>query len=461
MKILNSQKWEVTQMGDRIRVLTIVVAVLLLGSFGLYQESFAITADEINEKIKINDSVSRPTFGIDHYDSTGIVDNGFRFNGNTFSITDNYHTPFAKQSVKLGEVNSFEAKVYVEKKLKVQEFLFGIPQKGEAHLAELGIEVWYGLFGEIQDIKVIQKTNVIDIDSLTVTHEKAKCLSSDTEDKCDTTKVSVVFLEPLKDKVMAIKAIDYKNRYQITYLNEGFDISGASLNPMATKMYASTAKYEGLIPVTQTEKYSKFWTAEDGRIFEKNNFDSFQQINQSFERFQDTGEPRTRLHSGFAGVMAYEHERAIAVFDSSELISELPESFEYSFPESKERIYKELKEKIAYEHMRATGVFDSSELISELPDYVPYSPPKISEKIDKEMKEKMLEQEKIAQSILNKNTNQLPYTTQDDDNKQDQQGMNTDKQDDKQDDDPQANDILNDFSLCLVEGSVFNCLNRL
>jgi len=133
-------------MGEKIRVLSIIVAVLLLGSFGLYQESFAITADEINEKIKINESVTRPTFGISNENNKKIVDKGFVFNDKAFSITDNFHTPFANQPVKLGEVNSFEAKVFAERNLKVQEFLFGIPQKGEAHLAELGIEVWYGFF---------------------------------------------------------------------------------------------------------------------------------------------------------------------------------------------------------------------------------------------------------------------------------------------------------------------------
>jgi len=348
-------------LGIEIRVLSLVVTGLLLGSFGFYQESFAITADEINEKIKINESVTRPTFGISHENNKKIVDNGFVFNDKAFSITDNFHTPFAEQPVKLGEVNSFEAKVYAERNLKVQEFLFGIPQKGEAHLAELGIEVWYDFFGEIQDIKVIQKTNVIDIESLTVTHEKVKCLSSDTENKCDVTKVSVIFLEPLKDKVVSIKAIDYQNRYQITYLNDGFDISGTSLNPI-TMMIISPAKYEGLIPVTQTEKYSKFWTAEDGRMFEKNNFGSFKEINQSFERFQDTGEPKTRVHSGFGGIIAQEQERATAVFDSSELISELPESFEYSFPESNERIDKEMKEKMLEQEKECLKYLDSMDI---------------------------------------------------------------------------------------------------
>ncbi len=344
-------------MGDRIRVLSVVVAFLMLGSFGLYHESFAITAEEINEKIQINESNTRPTFGLSHDNDKKIVDAGFSFNNQTFTITNNFHTPFAEMPVNLGELNSFEAKVYAEQGIKVQEFLFGIPQKGDAHLAELGVEVWFGLFGEIQDIKVIQKSNVIDIDSITATHQKTNCLSSDADENCIVTTVSMIFLEPLRDKVMAIKAIDFKNRYQITYLNEGFDVSGQSLNAMNTMMIPSPERYEGLIPLTQTEKYSLHWTAEDGRIFERNDSGSFSQINQSFERFQDMGDPRTRVHSGFGGVIAYEQERA-------------------------------------------TAIFDASEFISELPDYIPYSEAKISERIDKEMKEKMLEEEKICLKYL-------------------------------------------------------------
>ncbi len=344
-------------MGDEIKVLSIVVAVLLLGSFGIYQESFAISIDEINEKIQINESNTRPTFGLSHDNNIKIVDEGFSFNNQTFAITNNFHTPFAEMPVNIGELNSFEAKVYAEQGVKVQEFLFGIPQKGDAHLAELGVEVWFGLFGEIQDIKVIQKSNVIDIDSITATQQKTNCLSSDVDEDCIVTTVSMIFLEPLRDKVMAIKAIDFKNRYQITYLNEGFDVSGQSLNAMNTMMIPSPERYEGLIPLTQTEKYSIHWTAEDGRIFERNDSGSFSQINQSFERFQDAGEPRTRLHSGFGGVIAYEQERA-------------------------------------------TDIFDASEFISELPDYIPYSEPKISERMSQEMKDKMLEEEKKCLKYL-------------------------------------------------------------
>jgi len=263
---------------------------------------------------------TRPTFGVSHETNDEIiVDNGFRFNQQSFEIVDNHHTPFEEQSIELGTVNTFAAKVYADKTLKVQEFLFGVPQVGLGHLAEMRVEVWYDFDGQIQDVKVDQKSEIIDRSSLIITHQKTKCQEKDTEEKCDITFMSAVFLEPLKDKVMAIKAMDFKLRDQTTYLNEGFDISGDSLNPLPTKMIPSSVKGEGLIKVTQTEKYSDYWITDDGRMFEMNSFGSFKQVNQKFERFQDSGEAKTRLHSDFANKIKLEAERALNVFDASQL----------------------------------------------------------------------------------------------------------------------------------------------
>jgi hypothetical protein len=122
------------------------------------------------------------------------------------------------------------------------------------------------------------------------------------------------------------------------YLNEGIDVYGKSLNPMKSLVIPSPKKNEGPIMVTQTEKYSILWTTEDGRIFERNTFGSFKQINQSFERFQDLGKPLTRNHSEFGKVMENERLRLIKIFNATNLISELPGSFAYSFPEEHERI---------------------------------------------------------------------------------------------------------------------------
>ena len=304
-------------------------------------EGFELVGDqciEIQQPITLNEENdggsnswdTRPTFGISHETRDEIiVDNGFRFNDQSFAIVDNHHTPFTEQFIELGTVNSFAAKVYADKNLKVQEFLFGVPQVGLGHLAEMRVEVWFDYDGEITDVKVNQKTEIIDRSSLIITHQKSKCQESDIEEKCDTTFMSAVFLEPLKDKVMAIKAMDFKLRDQTTYLNEGFDISGDSLNPLPTKMIPSNVKGEGLVKVTQTEKYSDYWASEDGRVFEMNSFGSFNQVNQEFHRFQDSGDAKTRLHSDFANKIKLEAEKATGIFDASQL------SYDCNFVECK------------------------------------------------------------------------------------------------------------------------------
>ena len=109
------------------------------------------------------------------------------------------------------------------------------------------MEVWYDIDGEIDKVVVVQKSDVIDADTVSVSHEKTKCLATAAEAKCDTTTVSMTFLEPLMDKVMAIKAIDWKLRDQRTFLNEGFDVSGESLNPMLSNMIPSSLRDEGQI----------------------------------------------------------------------------------------------------------------------------------------------------------------------------------------------------------------------
>jgi len=285
---------------------------------------------------------TKPTFGLDHNTFRPLVDGGFSFNGVSHDITDNWWTPFAEQKVKIGSTNTFTAKAYADKQLRVQEFLFGIPEVGYAHNAELGVEVVYDYSGEIEMINVVQKTDVIDIDSIKVVHTKSKCQSDDTVERCDTTRLSMKFLEPLKDKIMAIKGVDFKGRVHITYLNEGFDISGNSLNPMNTMMIPSTEKYEGLVEVTQTAKYSDIWTTQDDREFEMNTSGSFAQINQSFERHIDTG-AFNRMHSEFADYKETQADNAI-----TQLLEYCPtcltsyadfkDSWAYEYPEPVDRL---------------------------------------------------------------------------------------------------------------------------
>ena len=336
---------------DRTQSGTYDIVVVVFDEIGGYDyKEFTITVTNKSSGGGSDDNAhkTRPTFGLDHNTFKQIVDDGFTFNAKSFQIIDNFHTPFEAQTVKIGTTNTFSAKVYADKGLQVQEFLFGIPQVGAADKAELGIEVFYNYTGGVEEIKVIQDTPIVDVDSLIVTHQKSKCQSSDTEEKCDTTYLSMRFLEPLQDDVMAIKAIDYQNRYQITYLNDGFDISGDSLNPMNTKYIASPERYEGLVEITQTAKYSNLWESEDGKLFESNDHESFKWINQSFERHADSGVMKNRSHSEFSAYKQAQIDSAIQELlsicpDCLDSFADFEDSFAYELPETYASKYNDPK----------------------------------------------------------------------------------------------------------------------
>jgi hypothetical protein len=356
---------------DRFIIFLIFVLVV---SFSLIPTTYAwhtpsnLPKSIVNVSTESNNSnnsdldgyLSRPTFGLSHENNQKIVDYGFKLNEKKFSLNDNFHTPFSKQSINVGERNTFEATVFSEKGLRVQEFLFGIPEVGEAHNAELGVEVWLNYEGNIEEIKAIQETDVIDADQIFATHEKVKCRSNSSEKNCDSIRISLMFLEPLKYKTMAIKAIDFKNRYQITYLNEGIDVSGKSLNPMQTKTIPSPTRDERPIEITQIKKYGILWTSEDGRVFERNSFGSFRQLIDSFERFQDSGEPRHRHHSEFGKLLEYEEYRSFNLFNATNLESKLPDAFAYSFPEKNQRIDEEVKAKMLEQERMAKKIIEKS-----------------------------------------------------------------------------------------------------
>lgn len=344
-------------MGKRVATIT-----LFLIFMSIVTNVIPAQAEYYSEEVKepLFQEYTRPTFGIDYETNRQLVDGGFKINNQTFDITNNFHTPFALYNIEIGNLTSFETILYAPKGLQVQEFLFGIPNAGQAHLAEIGIEIWYDLEGEITNYKVVQRTNVVDENQIFLNHDKVKCNKEDENLDCDHTQLSLVFLEPLKDKVMAIKAIDFKKRYQITYLNEGVNLSGEQISPNLVKLIPSTKKYEGLIPVTQIEKYSSRWVSEDGRIFEQNSFGSFNQVDLKFERFQDEGDPKTRLHSGFAKLITNEQTRAQQIFDSRQIISELPGSFTIDMPIG-ERITKEIKETMLEQEQIAKKIIEDSD----------------------------------------------------------------------------------------------------
>ncbi len=259
-----------------------------------------------------------------------LVKNGITVNNKKFDITDNWWTPFERQYLKTSSTNTFSVKTYAQNNgLLVQELAFGIPRVGDYNNAEVLVEVWYNYDKTIKQVKVIQDTDVIDESTLSVTTNQVSCDGG--ERQCYQTNFVILFNEPLKDDVFAVKAIDMSRRTMSpTYLNDGVNVSGENLNPLPTRNIIGTEKYEGLITVTQMEKYSNLWIADDGRIFEFfGDSDSYRLTNPTYEMT-----PTPRVSDSLKN---WTVKNAVSVFDSSELQSELPDSFTYEYPETDSR----------------------------------------------------------------------------------------------------------------------------
>jgi len=342
--------------------------------------SYDVLPDSCKNKLSDGGSNSnkhktRPTFGINHQTFTQQVEGGFSFNGIPHDITDNFHTPFAEQEVKVGQTNSFTTKVFADKKLQVVEFLFGIPVIGMAHNAELGIEIHYNYDGDIEKVIVVQKSKIIDVDSVKVSTSESKCSTDDKIPRCVTTHLSMKFLEPLQHKIMAIKAIDYKKRVQTTYLNEGFDITGNPLTPPQTDYMPSGRdglvqmvrfdKFENLWTISDeidVEKFGNLWVSPNAIIYTRNDVGSWFRLSpqNTVEQNDSAGNVMTRLHSEFSTYKAYQADEAQITLDELCMhckdtpFDKIPTPFESKLDDPK------IQSLLVFENKRAHEYLDKS-----------------------------------------------------------------------------------------------------
>lgn len=269
-----------------------------------------------------NKHKTAPTSGLDWNTHRQIVTDGFRINDFIVTIDDNWWTDFPEQRILLMMPNEFEIKTYAQNGgLLVQELCFGLAEVGLTNTAEVCLEAWYDYQQNIVELKIIQETDVIDVDQVYATTSEKKCTESG-DMKCTSTLFSnVKFKESMRYNVMAIKSIDQSRRSMMpTSLNDGIDLIGVSINPKPTITIPGIEKYEGLITITQTEKYSNLWISDDGRIFDVNSSGSASIVDKDYTRHRDIDAfYMDRNHSEFDKLIAWTQQNAINVFDSSKL----------------------------------------------------------------------------------------------------------------------------------------------
>ena len=352
-----------------------------------------------------NKHLQRPTFGLSHHTYQQLVQDGFTVNNISYTITDNWHTDFEKQIITTGEENIFSAKLYAPYELQSLEFMFGIPEVGYAHKAEAAVEVWLNRVLEVEEIKVVQKDNLINEETVTASAETVPCTDSDTVNYCYAVKISASFNEAPINEVFALKAMDFTRRVHTTHFNDGFAVVGESLNPPKTALVTSEQKGMGLIQLIQVDKKNDLWVDENGYQWTKNKFDTWSQITKpEFQRHQDEiSTVMTTHNSNFAVLFEHEKEKAKAIFDSALLQKELPDYFAYTSADTIENKLgdPEIQNRIL-EEIKAKAIFDSTLLQKELPDYFAYTfPDTIENKLgDPKIQNRMMIEEIKAKEIL-------------------------------------------------------------
>ena len=301
-----------------------------------------------------------PTLGVDSRGNR-LVSNGFTYNEHSVDV-ERFFTPYPLIKVNVGEENRADFKIYENtgpENIKHFSLAFGLDKDQVISQSKAMIELDIDSDGK-EIVTVTDPENVLE--NVRVETSLVSC-DGDKRVNCLGVTIYHTFRAPLEFDIIATDVWDTKRFSWQNYYNHGIEVAGESLNPLPTAMIPSPAKNEGLVLVTQTEKYNDIWTTNDGRIFEMNSFGSFKQINQKFERFQDTGNAFTRVHSGFASILDYEKNRATAVFDASLLISELPDSFGYHIVIT-ERIDKEMKQEMLLQEEIAKEILDEMDKLS-------------------------------------------------------------------------------------------------
>jgi len=300
--------------------------------------------------------LSKPTFGLDHKTGVVQVEGGFTANGKVFDVTDNWWTDFEKQAILVGQINTFSAKAHADHVINIVEFMFGIPEVGFAHMAEASIEVTIDRDQNVTNVQVNQNDNLIDPGSVSASAVMAQCKSGDADKKCYFVTVSGIFNEALMNDVFALKGIDFLRHFHLTYLNEGFTIFGNSLNPATTLLIASNVKgSSGLMEVTQIDKINDMWVDKSGIEYERNSFDSFIRTTPiEVVRDDPMVKVMTRMNSNFETMKQNELDKATAIFDSSLIQKELPDSFTIQSAERMSKLQDpEVQLKLFIERMRA------------------------------------------------------------------------------------------------------------
>ena len=252
---------------------------------------------------------TKPTFGVSWENNQPFVSGGFTLNGYTLDITDNWHASFVSINGVIGNENNAQIKVYAPKGLATVLLSLGVPEVGKVNDAESNIMISLrpnytdSIFYSITGITLEQKESLVDENKTTAAISKSLCNNSNDIEKCYTIDINFVVLAPLKYDSIAITAIDTKNRYTTTYINEGLTFAGDSmLEPATAQLVVKRGnQYEAeTIDLIQQDRRHNLWEDQYGNLWTQNDHDTWLQLTFPENTPKDSYvNVMTRIHTAF------------------------------------------------------------------------------------------------------------------------------------------------------------------
>lgn len=288
-----------------------------------------------------------------------VVKDGFSFSGNATDVSG-YHTPYDLITVNTNQVYNLKLKVYENNYLEWIQIGFGMPEIGSPlNDAESLTTVYLNVDKSIDRVVTVEKHTLVDISRNSVS--MVEC--GYTEQECYLLDIDFVYRDQQKNNIIAIEAVDRSRNNVIHYINDGILIVGESMNtPLEQQTTASNGgafypQRDGAVLLTLVDYKNDLWQDEYGYMWSTTQYGPYimDAVPVPIKDADPLSNVMTRTNSNFGGIIQYEEDRAIMVFDASKLVSVLGETFAYEYNlQSHEDYQKEMAIKLEIEADRAT-----------------------------------------------------------------------------------------------------------
>jgi len=282
-----------------------------------------------------------------------------------------YHVDYGRETIQTGTKHDFALKAYSPIGHIAQfQIAFGVPEVG-APVSEAEASITVDLARNytdpstyrIENVSYIDDNDVIGTEDATLSVDLVECMPGIAEDCVQLSVSGVLFREQMHHEPFVIYVMDRDRRTATHYMNEGLLVQGGSLNP-APRDTAGIKKQGNQheaepIELVRTDKLGDLWEDQRGNAWTRNGHGTWLQITREMPERDPDGmwSVMTRTNSNFAAMVQHEEDRAVLMWDGSQIRGVPGEPFAHDLGPEVPRLER-LADALAYESSRAQALLD-------------------------------------------------------------------------------------------------------